>query len=154
MLAPAALAHADESETAEGKAIVEEGLSCDGLADGQLEAVGEYLMELMHPGESHELTHATMGIKEGTDYHEKFHINLAQSMYCGEMPMAGMMGMMNWWNSNVPRYSWGGQMMGQQGYGAHAYWTLTTTLYVVLLIGIIGLVYFWFLKFWNGTRRK
>jgi len=94
---------------------------------------------------------------EGSESLRQMHITMAKSIYCNDisgMANSGMMGMMNWWNSNVPRYSWGGQMMGQQGYGAHAYWTLTTTLYVVLLIGIIGLVYFWFLKFWNGTRRK
>jgi len=42
------------SEIQEGNELLESGISCDELNDEQLEAIGEYLMEQMHPGEQHE----------------------------------------------------------------------------------------------------
>ncbi|MBI2145027.1 hypothetical protein HYU18_01755 [Candidatus Woesearchaeota archaeon] len=158
LVAVAGFAHSGETEIAEGKGIVESGVSCDNLSDEQLEAVGEYLMELMHPGDLHELMHERMGILEDAEYHERFHVNLAQSMYCGDRPMAGMMGMMGWWNDDVPKFGWGRQMMGAggmmgAGYGGNSYGTLTSALYVALLVGIIGLVYFWLYRLWKGGRK-
>lgn len=81
-LAVFAFAHTGEDELAVGKGLVEKGASCDNLDDEQLEAIGEYLMEQMHPGEAHDLMHSMMGIEEGTSYHDRFHVNLAQAMYC------------------------------------------------------------------------
>jgi hypothetical protein len=74
-----------EQEILEGKKIVEGKIGCDVLNEEQLEAVGEYLMERMHPGELHELVHKMMGLKEGTEYHSQFHINLAKRMYCNSV---------------------------------------------------------------------
>ena len=98
------LANGDhQTEIEEGKKLVDRGISCDKLTDEQLEAIGEYYMEQMHPGESHEAMHEMMGIEEGTEYHEQFHVNIAKMMYCGEsgnmmgggmMGSGGMMGMM------------------------------------------------------------
>lgn len=161
-----AVAHTDETETAEGKGLVEEKISCDELNDEQLEAIGEYLMEQMHPGEAHDLMHSMMGIEEGTPYHGRFHVNLAQAMYCdtaaavgtgaargsggmmgtgGMMPMMRMMPMMN---------AMAGQgMMGSGGYSS-SYPNLVNVLYVVLLLGLIGLVYFWLIKLWKGKDTK
>lgn len=159
LMASSAFAHSDESEIGEGREIVESGQSCDTLTGEQLEAVGEYVMELMHPGEAHELVHQRMGIQEDTDYHERFHMNLAQSMYCGDMPMAGMMGVMGWWNNEVPKFGWGRQMMGSGsmmrfGYRTGAsYWSITGFLYLALLVGIVGLVYFWLIRLWKGTKK-
>lgn len=44
-----AFAHTDDDELAVGKELVEKGTSCDNLDDEQLGAIGEYLMEEMHP---------------------------------------------------------------------------------------------------------
>jgi len=84
--------HASEIE--EGRELAESGISCDELSDGQLEAIGEYLMEQMHPGEAHEAMHEIMGMEEGTEYHERVHVDMAKMMYCGENVMmgSGMMG--------------------------------------------------------------
>ncbi len=94
--------HNHETEIEEGKKLVESGISCDKLSDEQLEAIGEYLMEQMHPGEAHEAMHEMMGMEEGTEYHKQVHVNMARMMYCGESTMmgggmmgsGGMMGMM------------------------------------------------------------
>ena len=86
-----------QSEIEEGMNLVESEVGCDELNDEQLEAIGEYLMEQMHPGESHEAMHEMMGIEEGTEYHEQFHVDFARMLYCGDggvMPMMGY-GMMS-----------------------------------------------------------
>lgn len=169
VLAVFAFAHTDEDELAVGKDLVGKGASCNDLDDEQLEAIGEYLMGLMHPGEAHELMHQRMGIEEGTSYHDQFHVNLAQAMYCGEAPMGGMMGMMHmmmnsmpWWNDVSSKYGLQStmpmqrDMMGSGGYGSgySGYWNLLNVLYVVLLLGLIGLVYFWLIRLWKGRGKK
>ncbi len=96
------LASAHEHNFAETEQLIDSGISCDKLTDEQLEEIGEYYMEQMHPGESHDLMHRMMGMEEGTEYHRQFHVNIARMMYCGEggmmggnmMGSGGMMGMM------------------------------------------------------------
>src|SRR3989338_4473171 len=102
-LASVAIETDEASEIAEGKELVESGLACDNLSDEQLEAIGEYIMEQMHPGEAHELIHKRMGIEEGTIAHEQLHINIARMMYCGVGTSSGMMGpsMMRWRTTSV-----------------------------------------------------
>jgi hypothetical protein len=160
-----------ESEIEEGRNLVKSNVSCDNLSDEQLEAIGEYLMEQMHPNESHDAMHEMMGIEEGTEYHEQFHVNIAKMMYCGEggmMGSGGMMGMMpmmmnmmgaNMMNSGVT----GGQtpiqtnmmqgMMGNWGYGLW-YWSFLNILYVILLVGLIILVYLGIIKFGRNLSKK
>lgn len=67
----------------EGKRLARSQARCEDMNEGQLEAIGEYLMEQMHPGSAHEAAHRMMGLEEGTLEHEKFHVNLTKSMYCG-----------------------------------------------------------------------
>src|SRR3989344_5400896 len=90
-----------QQELSEAKGLVDSKIDCKILSDSQLEIIGEYYMEQMHPGESHELMHKMMGLKEGSEAEEQFHINMAKTIYCGE---GGMMGMMM-----------GGNMMGSGG---------------------------------------
>ena len=82
------------SELGEGKQLVESGISCDNLSDGQLEAIGEYYMEQMHPGKQHEAMNNTMVQMVGEEGEEQMHVNMARMMYCGENAMMdnGMMG--------------------------------------------------------------
>ena len=82
----------EASEIEEGKKLVEKGTKCSELNDEQLEEIGEYYMEQMHPGEAHELMHKMMGLEEGSDAHEQFHINMARRMYCNEDVGYGMIG--------------------------------------------------------------
>ena len=87
-------------EISEGKQLVDSRASCSSLSSGQLEAIGEYIMEQMHPGASHELMHQMMGIQDGTPEHEAVHIQMAEMMYCGNsagttangLSYTGMMG--------------------------------------------------------------
>ena len=103
-----------EQEIEEGRELVESKIQCEELTDKELEAIGEYYMELMHPGSLHEAMHDIMGLEEDSEEHKAFHITLAKQMYCGEYASStsimgyGMMGMMygnsfwyqywNFWN--------------------------------------------------------
>src|SRR3990167_1968674 len=91
------LAH--EHNLTETKKLVDSGISCDKLTDEQLEAIGDYYMEQMHPGEAHELMDNMMG-GEGSESLKQVHINMAKQLYCNEnvyagYGMMGSRGMMN-----------------------------------------------------------
>jgi hypothetical protein len=155
----------------EGRKLVDSNVGCEDLTKEQLETVGEYFMEQMHPGEAHENMHEIMGIEEGTEYHERFHVNIAKMMYCGEGGMmgSGMMNMMpmmmnmmgngNTMGSGGMMDMMGGQnmqsgmMQGMMGYG-FGYWNFVNVLYIILLIGLIILVYLWIIKLWKNMKTK
>ena len=165
------LAFADgdhQNEIEEGKELVENKISCDKLNDEQLEAIGEYYMEQMHPGESHEAMHEMMGIEEGTEYHKQFHVNMAKRMYCGQggmMGSGGMMGMMNMMGggmmggqtpqTSVMQGMMGGNMMNNVGYGmignnpvGFGYsWGFWNVIWLLFWIGIIVLIIWLIYKF-------
>jgi len=77
-------AHITQQEINEVKSLINSKVSCKSLSNSQLEIMGEYYMEQMHPGESHELMHQMMGLKEGSEAEEQFHIDMAKMIYCGE----------------------------------------------------------------------
>ncbi len=127
LTAVSAFAHSvDFNET---KRLISSDIACDELSDEQLEGIGEYYMEQMHPGESHEFMHQRMGLVEGSAAEEKFHISLAKTMYCGELS-AGMMGM---GAGGMMQSSNAGVNAGMMGayYGAGS---LAGTLWLVILI--------------------
>ena len=124
-----------EQEFAEGKRLVESGAKCDTLMGEALEAIGEYLMEQMHPDEAHDQMHKMMGMEEGTEYHEQFHVNMAQMMYCGTGAQ-GMMGMMQ---------MMGGGMMGPWAGG----WGFGSVLWTIIVIGLAVLIWLWVIKLWR-----
>jgi len=147
-----------QQEINEAKGLIDSKVSCKSLSNSQLEIIGEYYMEQMHPGESHELMHQMMGLKEGSADEEQFHINMAKAIYCGETNAfgpGGMMGggMMNMMVGNNMMGSGGMNMMGNYGYG-FGYWNFINILYVILLIGLIILVYFWIIKLWRNMQSK
>ena len=128
-----------QQEISEAKGLIDSKVDCKSLSDSQLEIIGEYEMELMHPGESHELMHKMMGLKEGSEAEKQFHINMAKTIYCDEsggMMDSGMMNMMM-----------GGNMMGSggmmgnypsyYGYGYNSFWNI---LWLIFLIGVIALI--------------
>jgi hypothetical protein len=174
MLSVAALgvsAHDDADEILEGQTIVEAGTSCGQLTDGQLEAVGEYLMEQMHPGETHDVMHQMMGIEENTEAHETFHFNLARAMYCGESTtsMMPMMRAANTMMQGPVGQRYGGMMGGiaqtgqRTGYGmmggyraVPGYIALNTLLLGILcIVAIIAIVWLIIrLVTSDGKRRK
>lgn len=142
------LVSADGDALEEGKRLVETNASCDELTGHQLEEIGEYYMEQMHPGTSHARMHEIMGFEEGDPAEEEFHVNLAKAMYCGTNESGGMMGggmmggmmqrMMGW---NTPAMQNGQRMM--QYYTAPSVfgWNIFDLLTLVLLIGLVILAY-------------
>src|SRR3989344_108701 len=155
----AALATADES-VEEGKKLVESKINCNELNDEQLNAIGDYYIEQMHPGESHELMDKMMG-GEGSITLKQMHTNMAKRLYCNEniqgygmmssgmmMPMMQMMGggmmggnMMNMMGSNggVRGYS---NMMGYPtSYGFGYWYILWYVFWITVIVLVIWLVY-------------
>ena len=130
-----------EEESNEAKNLIESKVDCKALSDSQLEIIGESEMEQMHPGESHQLMHQMMGLKEGSDEEKQFHINLARTIYCNNGFGSGMLGMMG--NKG---YGMMGDYFGNginQGFSLN----LGNILWFLLLLGIIVLIFLLIYKF-------
>src|SRR3989338_4146845 len=142
----------EEDVFAQVEDMIQNKIPCAELNDTQLEIIGDYYMEQMHPGAWHEWMDQRLG-GEGSAQLQQVHLALAQSFYCGErqllsvdmmntmMGRTGMMGGM----MTMMGYNYG--MMGSFGYG---YWGLLGILYVLLVLGLIVLVYLWALKLWRS----
>ena len=122
-----------DGEIEEGKKLVESKTSCDKLSNEQLEAIGDYYMEQMHPGESHELMDNMMG-GEGSESLKQVHINMAKQLYCNEnvyagYGMMGSRGMMNMMGSYPAGYD----------YGNYGYWNI---FWILLFAAVIFLIIF------------
>ncbi len=81
-----------QDELNQAKILIDSNIRCDKLTNEQFEVIGEYYMEQMMPGESHERAHQMMGLTEGSEAEDQFHINMARRIYCGENVGGGMMG--------------------------------------------------------------
>lgn len=158
-----AAAESHDAELEEGKALVEADVDCADLNDQQRKAIGEYVMEVMHPGNAHDVMHQMMGIEEGTEEHELFHIALAQRMYCGSsgygygmgMMYGGMMrsgyGMMGSWQDSNYAYTC------MNGYCSTASWSVASSLYLLFLVTLVVLAVLLIIKLWRnlyGKKRK
>lgn len=142
---------------AETKQLIDSGISCDDLSDEQLEAIGEYYMEQMHPGEAHELMDQMMG-GEDSESLKQMHINIARNIYCGEsggmmnggmMSSGGMMGMMQMMGGQNLQ---SGNMMGNYYSGYNFFgW-----IFMILIIIVLVLLIIWLIKQIqnSGKRRK
>ncbi len=88
------LAHGEETFTA-AEQIIQQKIPCNQLTDDQLEQLGDYYMEQMHPGEAHVQMDEMMG-GEGSESLKQMHIRMAESFYCGnhDSMTGGMMNMM------------------------------------------------------------
>ena len=86
-------ATASTDENAEAKQYIADKVSCQQLSDGQLEKIGDYVMEQMAPGAAHGQMEQMMG-GEGTESLRQAHIFLARRWYCGDVAGYSMMGMM------------------------------------------------------------
>src|SRR3972149_4662209 len=143
------------NEIEEGKKLVESKISCDKLSNEQLEAIGDYYMEQMHPGEAHELMDNMMG-GEGSESLRQVHINMAKGIYCGES--SGMMQMMmggNMMGSGGIMGGSGGMMGGQniqgsmmQGINGSYYsgYNVFSWLFIILVMIILVLLIVWLIK--------
>lgn len=130
-----------EHDFGEAEAIIENKIPCNELTDAQLEELGDYYMELMHPGEAHELMDARMG-GEGSESLKAVHINMGRSFYCrdsGAM-MGGMMGMMGTGGMGMMGTAFG--MMGDYMAGSYSPWGNPWWM--------SGWMIFFWLLFWGG----
>ncbi|MBI4447393.1 hypothetical protein HY643_00280 [Candidatus Woesearchaeota archaeon] len=153
-----------EQEIEEAKTLIDSKADCGSLSDSQLEIIGEYYMEQMHPGEAHKLMHKMMGFEEDSAAEEQFHISMAKRIYCnkavgGMMGYGGMMGMigggmMNMMGGgNMMNYGMmgGTTMMGNVGWGIYGlFWFALLSLAFSI---IFWLTYNWLAKKENAKKR-
>ena len=152
MLAFPAAAHSDE-DFEKAEMLIAGNAPCSELSDEQLELMGDYYMEQMHPGELHEIMDERMG-GEGSETLRQVHISMAKSFYCGDSNAmgAGMMGMMmgrngygmmgygKSYNGMMDSNGYGYGMMGGAGYGMMNNWnwwgagSLNSLLFTALLL--------------------
>ena len=147
-------AHAEEAFD-EAKKLVDSNIACSQLTESQLENIGDYYMEQMHPGEAHEIMDRMMG-GESSESLRQMHIAMAKRLYCNDisgMANYGMMGMMTggMMNMAIGNGMMGYGMMGNLGYG---YWSFLNILSLLLLIGLVALVYLWIIKLWRDIKTK
>ena len=67
----------------QAKELIDSQITCDDLSESQFEMIGEYYMELMAPGEMHEIMDARLG-GEGSESLRLAHVNIGKMQYCGE----------------------------------------------------------------------
>jgi hypothetical protein len=121
---------ADEMhDFSEAEALIQANTPCEELSAGQLEMIGDYYMEHMHPGDAHDLMDKHMG-GEGSESLKLSHVRIAQSFYCGnsgEMTSSMMSELMG-------RSGYGGMGYGMMGFGVYGllYWLLALLLIVLI----------------------
>mgnify|MGYP001567076296 CR=1 FL=1 len=121
----------------EAKILIDSKADCTTLSDTQLEIIGEYYMEQMMPGISHERAHEIMGLKEGSEAEEQFHINLAKRSYCGEnIGIIDGKGMMR---NNYQTQQYNNTPSSNLG-EFEIFFYITLTLIIIVLILIIALL--------------
>ena len=140
-------AHGDFDEAED---LIENRISCDQLTDEQLEVIGDYYMEQMHPGEAHEVMDEMMG-GEGSESLKQMHINMARSFYCGEHEVmsTSMMNMMMGRNNMM-----GGKNMA---YGVMGGGMFGTGLYGLIYLAIGAFIFsiiFWLTHNWLVKGKK
>ena len=146
----ASIAYADNFD--EAIRLVQSNVPCSSLTDDQLELLGDYYMEQMHPGNLHEIMDERMG-GEGSATLRQVHINIARSFYCGQsgaMPVSMMNVMMN---------RAGGGMMGynMMGYGSGLDYGFTGWIFMLVMlafwIAIIWLIV-WAIKQFTSSKES
>jgi len=158
----------------EGKKLVESKVSCNQLTNEQLEVIGEYYMEQMHSGESHELMDKMMG-GEGSDSLKQMHINMAKRLYCNENVgmgcgmmsggMSSMMGMMSGGNmmtgNKAYDYKKYGGMMGMMGSNMmgnstwpFSFWGIANLIFMILFWGLIIWLIVWLITKYTKQAGK
>ncbi len=141
----------EEDEFADAKQLIAAKTSCSTLSDEQLEKIGDYYMEQMHPGNAHKLMEEMMG-GEGSAQLKQMHILMAKRLYCKEdvdVPGYGMMSSSGMMVGKTKMMGYGTGMMGSAGW-----WNFTYILYVLLLLGLVIVVFLWIIKLWKSLNEK
>ncbi|MBS3080258.1 hypothetical protein J4221_02195 [Candidatus Pacearchaeota archaeon] len=136
-------AHGEE-DFAQAEEIIKQKISCSSLSDKQLEILGDYYMEQMHPGKLHEIMDERMG-GEGSESLKQVHITMGKAFYCGEhnMMSGGMMNMM------MNR----GMMYGTyNNYGNSYGFRIVGWVFSILVLAVLILLIAWLIK--KLPRRK
>ena len=148
------IVNAAGDEFAVAKKLMEPKTPCNQLSDSQLEIIGDYYMELMHPGQAHQTMEQMMG-GEGSESLQLMHIAMAKRLYCNNRTAVSDDELIYGYNQrgtmNMMGNNFGYGMMGNYGYG---YLGFLNILGVILLIGLIILVYMWIIKLWKEIRKK
>lgn len=150
-----------EETFAEAEELIESKIACDQLTDEQLEIVGDYYMEQMHPGEEHETMDEMMG-GEGSENLRLMHINMAKSFYCGEHDVmsSGMMNMMMGRNMGMMSSKKISMMGGENkmAYGIMGNtWGVGGSLFKVVYLALAAFIFsviFWLTHNWLVKGKK
>ncbi len=111
---------------AEAEEIIKEKIDCNELSNEQLEILGDYYMEQMHPGEAHEFMDDMMG-GEGSESLRQAHINMGNAFYCGEHDaMSGNMMDIMMYRGNMMGT---GGMMSNENIMGDGFWSSGTNYY-------------------------
>ncbi len=137
----------------EAENLISSKISCAELTSEQFEVLGDYYMEQMHPGQSHELMDNMMG-GEGSETLKQMHTSIAQRIYCNNQSvmmqgnmmgygmMSGMIGMRNIIQLKGGKMAYNYGMMSGYGYGMSSFGWITQILIVIALV----LAIFWLIK--------
>ena len=138
-----------QDELNQAKVLIDSNISCNQLTNDQLEIIGEYYMEQMMPGIAHVRAHQMMGLTEGSEAEEQFHINMAKRIYCGENVGSGMIGggiMGNYYYQNPQNNNY-----QTNSFGFQIFFYVLLGLVVIILVLIILLL---INKLKKGGRNK
>ncbi|MDA8086339.1 MAG: SHOCT domain-containing protein [Nitrospiraceae bacterium] len=157
------MATMNASEIAGARQIIDSNVSCSSLSQAQLELLGDYYMEQMHPGDAHDAMERMMG-GEGSDSLRSAHIQMAEVLYCGRADTpatyGGMMGMMpmmgRFANRNPPAssayrgYGMMGGYGGMMGYGGGTDYSIWLAVLAVVVLALLAAIWiYWSAK---GSR--
>lgn len=134
-----AAAHTEEA-LEEAEQLIQTGIPCDELSEDQLDHIGDYYMEQLHPGVMHEVMDARMG-GEGSESLRQAHIAMAYRFYCDNLDGQGTVDSSGWGMRGFGMMGpgmmsgWGSGM----GYGYGHGW-LAATLWILLIAAVIAAV--------------
>lgn len=140
------MAHGDEVFQ-QAEEIIQQRISCDDLTEEQLEILGDYYMEQMHPGELHEIMDERMG-GEGSESLRLAHIRMGEAFYCGEHDAVStdfMSTMMGRTGNTYGGYGMMGGYYSQRGYSG--------VLNLLLILGVFVLIVL-LVRERQGTKHK
>lgn len=148
--------HEEHSSFEQAEAIINAKIPCENLSEDQLEMLGDYYMEQIHPGEAHGTMDDMMG-GEGSENLKQMHINMGKMFYCGDNGATMSSGMIDQMMGRSGIMGMTAGMMSPMGYSANGYGLMrifSSFLYLIILIALMILIVLWILNQWNEFKRK